>query len=263
MPDLPDEGGVTQRAIGWTVGRADARSHYARLDEPDSQTSPGIVQDNLRSWIEETNITGPVLDIGSGNGANLDALSARHRVIGSDVSVAAAKRAAARHPVVVCDGAQLPFKADSFGAVVCTEVLEHVDDPALFLAEMARVLRPNGLSYITSPNYVNLAGVHKFLADRRSGRHDWNPWGAHVGGYEAFNTGWRLWSKAKRWFSLERVRGLDFGQALTGRFATLDRIAWSRIGRAVVGPALRRVEGARGRMGWFGMHTELVLRKRS
>jgi SAM-dependent methyltransferase len=263
MPDPADERGDTPVRNDGGTGSADARRHYAKLDEPDSQTSPGIVQSNLRSWIEGADVAGPILDIGTGNGANLDVLAARHRVIGCDVSAAAARRAAEHHRIVVCDGAQLPFRDGSFGAVVCTEVLEHVDEPGDVLSEMARVLRPDGLAYTTSPNYANLAGAHKFLVDRRSGRHDWNPWGAHVGGYEAFNTGWRIWGKAKRWFSLERVRGLDFGQALTGRFAMLDRIAWSKPGRTILGPVLRRVEGASGRMGWFAMHTELVLRKRS
>jgi 2-polyprenyl-3-methyl-5-hydroxy-6-metoxy-1,4-benzoquinol methylase len=145
---------------------------------------------------------------------------------------------------------------------VCTEVLEHVDDPAAVLREASRVLQPSGVMYVTTPNYANTAGLHKVIADRRSGKHDWNPWGAHEGGYEAFMTGRKLWSAARSWFELERVRGLDFGQAITGRFALLDKAAWSRGGQAVLRRLLPRVEGASGALGWLGMHTELVLRKR-
>ena len=36
---------------------------------------------------------------------------------------------------------ELPFERDAFDAVVCSEVLEHLDEPARALAELARVAR--------------------------------------------------------------------------------------------------------------------------
>ena len=38
----------------------------------------------------------------------------------------------------------LPLSANSFDAVLSTQVLEHVSDPAIYLAETFRVLRPGG-----------------------------------------------------------------------------------------------------------------------
>ena len=38
----------------------------------------------------------------------------------------------------------LPFADDSFDVVVCTQVLEHCDDPALAVSELHRVTRPGG-----------------------------------------------------------------------------------------------------------------------
>jgi SAM-dependent methyltransferase len=258
--------------LGWTLfvelervgdhnGRP-ARRHYLHLDEPDSQTSPGVIRGNLKAWLGESKIEGPVLDLGTGVGSNLAEIGQLHTAYGVDVSAAPLRTARTIAPVAASDGARLPFRDGVFGAVVCTEVLEHVDDPAAVIGEAARVLAPGGVMYITTPNYANLAGLHKLIADRRSGRHDWNPWGAHEGGYEAFMTGRRIWSSARRWFELERVRGLDFGQAITGRFAVLDAAAWSRGGQAVIRRLLPRIEGASGMLGWLGMHTELVLRKR-
>lgn len=42
-------------------------------------------------------------------------------------------------------GESLPFKDASFDVVACCDVLEHVDDAALVVAEMTRVLKPGGV----------------------------------------------------------------------------------------------------------------------
>jgi SAM-dependent methyltransferase len=236
-------------------------SHYSRLDDPDSQTAPAEVRSALRRFVAEHNIDGPVLDVGTGVGDNLPVLR-RGTPYGAEISVAAAQHAVQHAPVVVADGSRLPFRSASFSAVVCTEVLEHVDEPAAVFGELARVLRRDGLAFVTTPNYANLAGVHKWIADRRSHRHDWNPWGAHEGGYEAFMTGRRLWQSARPHFDLVEARGLDFGQALTGRFGLADRLASSRPGQAALRRLLPRLYGATGRLAWHGMHIQLTLRVR-
>ena len=45
----------------------------------------------------------------------------------------------------------LPFVSQSFDAVLCTEVLEHVPEPWRAYEEIARVLRPGGRALITTP----------------------------------------------------------------------------------------------------------------
>lgn len=45
----------------------------------------------------------------------------------------------------------LPVEAESFDAVLCTEVLEHVRDPAAVLRELHRILAPGGVLGITVP----------------------------------------------------------------------------------------------------------------
>jgi SAM-dependent methyltransferase len=45
----------------------------------------------------------------------------------------------------------LPFPRDTFDFVLCTEVLEHVPDPARAWAEIGRVLRPGGVAIVTTP----------------------------------------------------------------------------------------------------------------
>jgi SAM-dependent methyltransferase len=239
-------------------------SHYATQAVPDDQTSPAAVRAAFAEARDSFPLSSPVLDVGAGGGANVrDLVSSGHAVVAVDISPEALGRADLRGRAVAADIAHLPFRDAAFPSAVCTEVLEHVADPADVLAEVCRVLQDDGRLYVTVPNYANLAGLHKVVADRRSGRHDWNPWGAHVGGYEALMTGRRLWRAARRSFDLERVRALDYGQALTGRFRILDRAALTRPGQAV----LRRVLPALHRPGtpvlaWHGMHAELVLTRR-
>ncbi len=54
-------------------------------------------------------------------------------------------------PDVFADGAQLPFADQTFTAVFCLEVLEHVPRPAQVMQEIARVLQPGGQAYISMP----------------------------------------------------------------------------------------------------------------
>lgn len=54
--------------------------------------------------------------------------------------------------VTVVDlAAPLPFPGASFDTVLCTQVLEHVDNAELAMAEIARVLRPGGHALVTVP----------------------------------------------------------------------------------------------------------------
>lgn len=45
----------------------------------------------------------------------------------------------------------LPFADESFDAILCTEVLEHVREPAKVLLECQRTLRPGGWLLVTTP----------------------------------------------------------------------------------------------------------------
>lgn len=50
----------------------------------------------------------------------------------------------------------LPFPDQSFGCVLATQVLEHVEDPLLAMREFARVLQPGGLLILAVPQYWEL-----------------------------------------------------------------------------------------------------------
>lgn len=53
-------------------------------------------------------------------------------------------------PDVVSDVLDMPFKNDEFDTAICTEVLEHVEDPFKLMEELARILKHGGYAIIAS-----------------------------------------------------------------------------------------------------------------
>ena len=106
-----------------------------------------------------------VLDLGCAGGFMAEALDDRGaRVTGIDPAadaIAAARAHAAqtgreiRYDVGV--GEALPYGDASFDAVVCVDVLEHVQDLSLVLSQVARTLRPGGLFLFDTINRNPLA----------------------------------------------------------------------------------------------------------
>lgn len=72
-------------------------------------------------------------------------------------------------PEVFADAARLPFSDGIFDAVACLEVLEHVRAPDKVLSEIARVLRPGGMAYVSMP----------FLYPVHDAPHDYQRWTTH------------------------------------------------------------------------------------
>jgi SAM-dependent methyltransferase len=121
--------------------------------------------------------TDDVLDLGAGTGA-LNAYSLRgraRRVVGIDMDV----RVGANPLLdagVLGDGCLLPFRDNSFDVVFSIYVLEHVERPKEFVAEIQRVLRPGGVCLMLTPNllhYVSLIAsltpttFHRWINARR------------------------------------------------------------------------------------------------
>jgi methionine biosynthesis protein MetW len=101
-----------------------------------------------------------VLDVGGGIGGLYDSLSrwvqCDYTLL--DLSPEAMKLAQAagvkKTVAADIDGVRLPFDDNSFDMVIGTDILEHVRNPWVLLAEMARVSRKN--IFIYSPNFASL-----------------------------------------------------------------------------------------------------------
>ncbi len=117
-----------------------------------------------------------VLDIasGSGYGTKMLAESAAF-VYGVDVNETAInyskKHYAAQNiKYLVGDGESIPLKDDSVDVVVTFETIEHIKDYRKFLDEVNRVLRPDGLLIVSTPNDTEFAEgnhfhLHEFTYD--------------------------------------------------------------------------------------------------
>jgi len=135
----------------------ESRAWERRRDEPEHRELVERTAGELASVVAPP---GPVADLGCGPGAHALALARRgYDVAGIDGSprmVEIARRRAARDKVSASfdvDDVRAPLRfADaSLAGVLAILVLQHLPDPAAFIAEIRRCLRPGGHLLITAP----------------------------------------------------------------------------------------------------------------
>ena len=109
---------------------------------------------------------GKVLDAGCGTGRHLREMVRRPdlKIVGVDANGGELHKARASlretggaEPanclIVQANINELPFAAESFDCVICSEVLEHVPQHGAALKELIRVLKPQGAIVISVPRY--------------------------------------------------------------------------------------------------------------
>jgi 2-polyprenyl-3-methyl-5-hydroxy-6-metoxy-1,4-benzoquinol methylase len=110
-----------------------------------------------------------ILDIGSGPGRHTCAAVRFPKVtaIGADISYDDVKEAKGRlqfqEDLNECAGQwglstasilNLPFENNAFDVLICAEVLEHIPDHEKAIAELIRVVKPNGKIAVSVPRYL-------------------------------------------------------------------------------------------------------------
>jgi SAM-dependent methyltransferase len=103
-----------------------------------------------------------ILDAGCGSGRNMLELAHHGSVTGVELSHTSAGLARARHAGDVIEGSvmQMPFPDDSFDLAVSLDVIEHLEDDRAALAELRRVVTPDGALLVTVPAYPWLWSGH-------------------------------------------------------------------------------------------------------
>ena len=124
---------------------------------------------------------GKVLDVGCATGFFLDvASSAGWEVHGVELSEYAAEVARGRFGEHVFKGTleQAGYPDESFDVVTLFDLLEHVPDPRLFLREVRRLLRPDGILLIVTPDITSLSARimgHRWSHFKREHLHYFSP----------------------------------------------------------------------------------------
>lgn len=112
-----------------------------------------------------------ILDIGTSTGTNLRMLSdlGYTQIEGLDASAEAVRWCADKGLGKVTQGdiCRMPFDAGTFDLVLATDIIEHVDDDALALSEIYRVLRPRAPAIITVPTFEALWGLQDEVAHHK------------------------------------------------------------------------------------------------
>lgn len=105
-------------------------------------------------------LSGKILDVGCGSGAKLYGLKKRGwDVYGVDTSLDAvdfAKKKLNLEKVYLGTIESKKFPPGFFNAVLLSHVIEHLQDPKKTLREIKRILKPEGLLIITTPNFASL-----------------------------------------------------------------------------------------------------------
>lgn len=151
-------------------------------------------------------ITGRVLEVGCGEGYGTAMLAAAaDTVLGVDYDEAAVTHAARGYPAarfVRGNLAALPVRTGACDAVATLQVIEHVWDHAQFVRECRRVLRPDGLLLVTTPNRLTFSpGLDAPV----------NPFHTHE-----FTAAELVGLLERQGLVVDRVAGLHAGARLTG-----------------------------------------------
>lgn len=99
-----------------------------------------------------------VLDIASGEGYGTSILSrAARSVIGVDIDPASVKHASSKYgnestEFIAGSATRIPLNDNTVDVVVSFETIEHFDEHQVFINEVLRVLKPDGLFIVSSPD---------------------------------------------------------------------------------------------------------------
>jgi SAM-dependent methyltransferase len=74
------------------------------------------------------------------------------------------------------DGRKLPFPDGHFASAGALNVLEHVEEPEAFIAELARVVQPGGKVVLSSPNFFRVLGFRDYHPRMRGLASKWRNW---------------------------------------------------------------------------------------
>jgi SAM-dependent methyltransferase len=147
------------------------RTFYDQLYLKQPDRNPAYkIYDGLRvNVIREMigNQPGPLLIVGCGSNRDPEIIPPNRSGIAFDVSLEAIKRIQSNQVCAfVADALEIPLPEASFNVVVCSEVLEHIPDIRSAVKEFHRVLKPDGLLVVSSPNWMSWFGLARWVGEK-------------------------------------------------------------------------------------------------
>ncbi|MEV5961606.1 class I SAM-dependent methyltransferase [Kribbella sp. NPDC051952] len=157
---VPTPTAETLRALyeGDTYFDGEAGTGYSEYEDQEQEYLATFREDvrRIRQYIP----SGRILEVGCGYGYFLQAaLDAGYDAYGIDLSPAAVKWAAMRHPGRVFRGLleEVPEIQDQqYDVIFGSHLIEHLTDPGDLLATASRLLKPGGLMVLVTPNIKSL-----------------------------------------------------------------------------------------------------------
>lgn len=225
----------TKPARRWSA----LRKFYETAADGDAGTFPRyeLQLEQLRSLAGELPPAPRFLDLGCASGAwsaRVAATLGASSVVGVDLSTKALRAASQRGIQAVfasVDGGVLPFRSGSLDVVMLDEVIEHVVDTDGIIEEIHRVLHPDGVLVLSTPNLAAwfnriglLAGLQPAFTEVAYSGVYGRPGEEVVGHLRVFT--WRALREflAAHGFSIVSVRGAPF-HGLPRLAHSLDRFA--------------------------------------
>lgn len=129
-----------------------------------------------------------VLDIGCGGGFTCEFIAKKGAAVSgidlSDVSIETANIHAKESDLNINyrsgTAENLPYENDSFDVINCVDVLEHLEDVAIAIAEVKRVLKPGGIFLFDTINktfkskFIMIWLLENIKKEIPKGTHDWD-----------------------------------------------------------------------------------------
>jgi 2-polyprenyl-3-methyl-5-hydroxy-6-metoxy-1,4-benzoquinol methylase len=143
-----------------------------------------LTEERVQHFLELASKARTVLDLGCGSGRASRLLSdAGKKVVGIDISSVALRKATTSRALGSigylmgsCE-ATFPLQSESVDAVFCADVIEHLLNPQVTIAECHRVLRPGGTLFVSAPYHGRIKNI--LISATNFERH-FDPAGPHI-----------------------------------------------------------------------------------
>ena len=152
-----------RRVVKKLLGRLGRR----KGERPSELSTPTIHGAILRAIqnAAPAGIAGDYLDVGSGAGELLTFIQARYDLRSFACDYTDRLMRVRDQPVAIVDlnSQPLPYEENRFTLVTCAETIEHLERYRETIREIYRVLKPGGITVITTPNILNLRSRIRYL----------------------------------------------------------------------------------------------------